>query len=221
MATASLAMIEQIHKDFQLTTKNLEKLGAMSKKTTQSKDWIALFEKVEGAHTPRKPMIENYLIHATKGTNKGLIEFVDEAKYKDERKSLTIRMKLVEKLAKAFSKQAEKDGAEIIIEAVSAAQSELIKKDKKLAQALTMVATGQKGRSGPKQDKLEEYSHIHIGGNAKYNLLFRPGSKLVLGTIDFHIDKTNSESEKAKVRKVASRSGGKVTLKVIGDTISK
>ena len=90
-----------------------------------------------------------------------------------------------------------------------------------MAQALKMVADGTKGRAGPADKDIKEYNHIHIGGNANYNLLFQPGKKLVLGTLDFHLDNSCSESQKKEIKKVAARGGGTVTLVISGDDITE
>jgi hypothetical protein len=145
----------------------------------------------------------------------------DESDYKNCRKILTNIVKFVQKTAKAVSNEASAAKNEITVQAVSSAEKELLIRDKKLAQALKAVARGDKGRTGPKADGVKQYNHIHIGGNAKDNLLFRPGKKLVLGTLGFHLDSSNSKSEIAKITKVASRSGSKVTLAINGDVITK
>jgi hypothetical protein len=108
---------------------------------------------------------------------------------------------------------------EITVKAVSAAKNELLGKDAKLAQALAMVARGDKGRTGPKAEGVKQYNHIHIGGNAKSNLLFQPATKLVLGVLDFHLETGLSDSNKKKIKDVAARSGGTVTLKIDGDAV--
>ena len=74
-------------------------------------------------------------------------------------------------------------------------------RDKKLAQALKMGARGDKGRAGPKENGIKEYNHIHVGGNAKYNLLFQPNNKLILGTLNFHLDSSNSDLKKREIKK--------------------
>lgn len=145
----------------------------------------------------------------------------DEEKYKVLRKAVTKIIGAIDKLEKAVSKEKTEDGDEVTeVTCVSSARSELVGTDAKLAQALVMVATGVKGRTGPKQDGVPKYNHIHIGGNAKYNLLFQPNNGLVLGTIDFHIDKKNNDQQKEAVKAVATRSGGKTTLKVSGKKVS-
>lgn len=146
---------------------------------------------------------------------------VEEDKYKNARKVLTNIIKFVQKTGKAVAKEAADAKKEITVQAVSAAESELLVNDKKLAQALKMVARGDKGRSGPKEDGIKEYNHIHIGGNAKYNLLFQPGKKLVLGTLNFHLDSSNSSSQKNKIKQVAARGGGKITVGINGTDIVK
>ena len=145
----------------------------------------------------------------------------DESDYKNCRKILTNIIKFVQKTAKAVSKEASAVKNEVTVQAVSSAEKELLIRDKKLAQALKAIARGDKGRTGPKEDGVKEYNHIHIGGNAKDNLLFQPGKKLVLGTLNFHLEKGNNDAQIKKIKKVASRGGAKITLAINDGVITK
>ncbi|OIQ29475.1 MAG: hypothetical protein BM562_11020 [Alphaproteobacteria bacterium MedPE-SWcel] len=140
----------------------------------------------------------------------------DEGDYKKRRKELTKLIQIIDKTKKAVAKEIASAKKEITVKAVSASESELVISDKKMEQALKAVARGDRGRAGPKEAGIKEYNHIHIGGNARFNLLFQPQTKLVLGTIGFHIESTNSKQQKDRVKKVAGRTGSKITL-VIGD----
>jgi hypothetical protein len=147
--------------------------------------------------------------------------FPPEAAYKDRRKDVTALAASVAKTAKVIAKEKESIENEVTVKAVSAAKSELVGKDKGMAQALTMVARGEKGRAGPKEEGVKQYNHIHIGGNAQSNLLFQPGSKLVLGVLDFHLEKGLDKGKIDKIKKVASRSGSAIILKINDDTVSE
>ena len=104
----------------------------------------------------------------------------------------------------------------------SKARNELIGTDAKLAQALKMVARGEKGRSGPKVDGAKQFKHIHIGGGGTDNLLFQANSDggVVLGRIDFHMQNALNKAEKKRIKDVAGRSGTTVTLTIDGNRIS-
>ena len=104
----------------------------------------------------------------------------------------------------------------------SKARNELIGTDAKLAQAMKMVARGEKGRSGPKVDGAKQFKHIHIGGGGTDNLLFQANSDggVVLGRIDFHMQNALNKAEKKRIKDVAGRSGTTVTLTIDGNRIS-
>ena len=104
----------------------------------------------------------------------------------------------------------------IEVQCISANKDDFIGEGKKMAQALKMALRGD-GRDGPKEEGVAQYKHIHVGGNAKLNLLFRQSNNLVLGVIDFHIESGNNKSQKAKVKKVAGASGSTTTLLVFED----
>jgi hypothetical protein len=147
--------------------------------------------------------------------------FPDEEQYKLRRKDVTKLIADVGTTAKVVEKEKAAQGKELTVKAVAAAKGELLVKDAKLAQALAMVARGEKGRAGPKQEGVKQYSHIHVGGNAMENLLFQPANKLVLGVLKFHLENGLDKGKKDKIKNVASRSGATITLKIDGNDISE
>jgi len=216
MPTASGQMIDKLDADGKVVTAALAKMKDYLDDAGDplSKDAI---EKLIAQYAAFSPRIDKF---AREILLKPPI-FADEAAYTLVRKLLTATMASVVKTAKVVA--AEQAAAKLVVKVmvVSAAKSECLIKDKKMAQALKMVATGIKGRAGPVEKDIKEYNHIHIGGNAKYNLLFQPGKKLVLGTLDFHLDSSCSEAQKKEIKKVAARGGGTVTLVISGDDISQ
>jgi hypothetical protein len=129
--------------------------------------------------------------------------------------------KLAATLPKAEAEEEEDDEAGVTIKVVSSAKKEVLIRSEKMAQALRMVATGQAGRGAPKIDGVPECQHIHVGGNAKENLLFKKTGPVVLGVIDFHIESSNNKQQKEQVQKVAKRSGATITLRIDGKDISE
>lgn len=215
MPSASSDMIKKLATDAASVKAILAKLKADIAKLGESENEPAV-TKLETAFGLINPQIEKF----ARDIDLKPPIFADEKPYGDRRKDLTGLTAVLAKVAKSVAAEVVAAKSEIIVEAVSAAESELVINDKKLAQALKAVARGDKGRAGPKEDGIKEYNHIHVGGNAKYNLLFQPGKKLVLGTIDFHIDSDNSKAQKEKVKKVAGRAGGKIKIAISGDTIT-
>ncbi len=215
MPTASAQMIVGLAKDSKAMGAALEKMQAHVKKMGEP-DSAPVIEKLQGQYDKLKPAVDRFVRDLTLKPPL----FADEDDYKASRKLNTGLMGLIEKAEKMVTKEVAEAKNEITIDAVASAKDELIGTDKKLAQALKAVARGDKGRAGPKDDDIDEYNHIHIGGNAKSNLVFQPGKKLILGILSFHLDSTNNKAEKAKIKKVAGRSGGKITLVINGDDIS-
>ena len=216
MPTASGQMIEKLSADGKVVTAALAKMEDYLDKVGDppSKDAI---EKLVAQFKLFSPRIDKF---AKEAVLKPPI-FADEAAYTLVRKLLTATMAGVAKTAKVVAAEQEAAKKAVKVKVVSAAKAECLIKDKKMAQALKMVADGTKGRAGPADKDTKEYNHIHIGGNAKYNLLFQPGKKLVLGTLDFHLDSSCSDAQKKEIKKVAGRSGGTVTLVINGDDISE
>jgi hypothetical protein len=215
MPSASAQMIVALAKDAKAIDAALEKMQAHVKKIGEPAS-MPIIEKLQGQFDKFKPAVDRFVRELAL---KPPI-FADETDYKASRKLITGLMGLVEKTTKMVAKEQADAKNEVTIDAVTAAESELVGTDKKLAQALKAVARGDKGRAGPKEKGIDEYNHIHIGGNAKSNLLFQPGKKLVLGILSFHLDSGNNDQEKAKIKKVAGRGGGKITLVINGDDIS-
>lgn len=215
MPSASAQMIVALAKDSKAMGASLEKMQAHVKKLGEP-DSAPVIEKLQAQYDKLKPAVDRFVRDLTLKPPL----FADEDDYKASRKLNTGLMSLIEKAEKMVVKEAAEAKNEITIEAVATAKDELIGIDKKLAQALKAVARGDKGRAGPKDDDIDEYNHIHIGGNAKSNLVFQPGKKLILGVLSFHLDSTNNKAEKAKIKKVAGRGGGKITLVINGDDIS-
>lgn len=216
MPTASFDMIQQLFDHGKAAEKKMGKLEAHVKAHSDSPS----AKKIDDAGkllVRVMPQVEKFQRDA--GRSPAIL--ADENDYKKCRALLTKIIGAIVKVEKAVSKEKFDDDDEVTeVKCVSAARSELLGTDAKLAQALIMVATGVKGRTGPKQKDVPKYNHIHIGGNAKYNLLFQPNNGLVLGTIDFHIDKSNNTQQQEAVKAVATRSGSKVTLKVSGKKVS-
>lgn len=215
MPTASTSMIEKLAADAATMKKALVRLEkhVTDNATSPSK---APVEKLSQAFNRILPQIEKF----ERDVKREPPIYADEDDYKLRRKDMTALMSVLPKLLKAVGAEQASAKAGISLQAAAAAENEIVINDKKMAQALKAVARGDKGRTGPKDDELPEFNHIHIGGNAKWNLLFNPKSKLVYGTVDFHIDSSMSESQKAKVKKVAKRSGSKITVVIDGDDIA-
>lgn len=216
MPSASTEMTVKLAQDFAAVGKALEGWQKYLK-AADSPPSEAGIKKVQAAYDKIKPQIVKFAA----GIKAKPPQFPDESDYKPRRKEVTAMTALAGKVDKMVKKEISEAKNEVTVQCVAAAKSELVGKDKKLAQALMMVARGDKGRSGPKEADIKEYNHIHIGGNAKYNLLFQPAKKLVLGTLNFHLDSSNSKSEKENIKKIAKRSGGAVTLKINGDMVAE
>ena len=215
MPTASAQMIVALAKDSKAMGASLEKMQAHVKKIG-APDSAPVIAKLQAEYDKLKPAVDRFVRDLTL---KPPI-FATDTDYIASRKLNTALLGLIGKAEKMVVKEAAEAKNEITIDAVATAKEELIGTDKKLAQALKAVARGDKGRAGPKDDDIAEYNHIHIGGNAKSNLLFQHGKKLILGTLAFHLDSTNNKAEKLKIKKVAGRSGGKITLVINGDEVS-
>lgn len=209
MATASSEMTLKLVADFRAVDKVLTDAAKFFKEVDDSpseadvKKIQAVFDKIE-------PQITKF----GAGITQKPPTFPPEDDYKKRRAEVTALLTAAAKVAKALQKEKEALKNEVTVKAVSSAKSELIGKDKGLAQALTMVARGEKGRSGPKVKGIKEYSHIHIGGNAQSNLLYQTGSRLVLGVIGFHMEKGLDDGKMKQIENVASRSGSTVVLKI-------
>lgn len=216
MATASVAMITKLADDANAVDAALTKMQGQIDKVGLLKS-APLVSDIRGKFARVYPQLKKFARDAARSP----MILVEEDVYKKARKILTNMIKVTQKVGRVVAKEVADIKSEITVEIVSAAESEIYVNDKKLAQALKMVARGNSGRSGPKVDGIKEYSHIHVGGNAKYNLLFQPAKKLVLGTLNFHLDSSNSDSQKKKIKKVAARSGGKMTMAIRGDEIIK
>jgi len=216
MPTASSDMIQQLFDHGKAAEKKISKMHLHLDKHPDSPSK----KKIEDAGNLLSrvmPQVEKFQRDAQRNPP----IFAEEGDYKKCRTLLTKIIGAIVKTEKAVSKEKFDDGDEVTeVQCVSAARSELLGSDAKLAQALIMVATGVKGRTGPKQKGVPRYNHIHIGGNAKYNLLFQPNNGLVLGTINFHIDKSNNDQQQEEVKAVATRSGSKTTLKVSGKRVT-
>jgi len=210
MAFASASMVATLVKDLKPVEGKITKLKAYAKDYDQS----TLLVGIAGLDVPLvkcKPRIEKW----ERELKLKPPIFPDNDDYKSVRGELTKLIGQAEGLEKKMV--AEKkifDGA-VTVKVVGAAKDEILGKDKALAQALSAVARGDKGRSSPKTDDLPALYHIHIGGNASDNLVFNPSKKLILGRIPFHMDKTMNDSKKAKVKKVCERSSGTFTALVL------
>lgn len=216
MPSASSEMITKLHSDATQTATMLKKLVAYAAKNKASPS-AGMIGQLNTAFQRILPQIEKF----KRDIGRKPPIFADEKDYAGRRKDLTKIMSATQKVGKAVSKEAVGGGDDATtVEAYASARRELTGTDAKLAQALTMVATGVKGRTGPKEAGVPKYNHIHIGGNAKYNLLFQPDKMIVLGTIPFHIDKKNNDQQKDAVKDVASRSGSKITLTIKGNKIT-
>ncbi len=216
MATASVQMIAKLAEDAEAVDGALTKMQAQIQKSDLNKS-APLVADIRGKFDRVYPQFQKFARDAARSP----MILVDEDVYKKARKILTNMIKVTQKVGKAVAKEAADVKNEITLEVVGAAENEIVVQDKKLIQALKMVARGNNGRSGPIERGVPENCHIHVGGNAKYNLMFQPGKKLILGTINFHIDSSNSDSQTKKVIKVAKRGGSKFTIAIRGDEIVK
>ncbi len=216
MATASKDMIDKLTKDATAVDSALTKMEKQVEKLGLETSGPVV-EQVRGKFDRENQQYQKFARDAERSP----MILVEENTYKDARKVLTSIMRVTQKVGKVVAKEASEVSKEPTVEVVAAAESEIVGKDKKLAQALKMVARGDKGRSGPKESGIKKYSHIHVGGNARYNLLFQPAKKLVLGTLNFHLDSSNSDSQKKNIKTVAGRGGSKITVAIRGDKIVK
>lgn len=100
------------------------------------------------------------------------------------------------------------------------ALDEIKGKDKKMAQAVRMVIDNTAdGRSAPGATGI---NHIHVGGNARLNLLFHKSSRLVLGVVNDHMDSKMAPATRSEIDRVVGRkTGSKVDIEVDGDTVKK
>jgi hypothetical protein len=209
MPTASTSMIDKLAADGKVMSDALDKMQAALSKLKKPASQADLDKLVElfGKFNPR------ILKYAREVKQEPPI-YAGEDDYKLVRKLLTAAMAQIPKVAKlveADKKRAAAGPLEFKVDPLGA--KEILKsKALKLDQALEMVAIGEKGRSGPADKDVEKYSHIHIGGNAKQNLIFRPGKKLVLGILPFHLDNKCSKEEKEQIKEVAGRSGSPKTF---------
>ena len=214
MPTASVQMTQKLVDDFADAQEKLEGLEEHLEAAEDTPSASAI-QKQQADFKKIQAQIEKF----EDGLGKKPVELPDEKAYKDRRKDVTKLIADLSSTAKAVEKEIASAPKEVTIKAVTAAKGELLGKDAALAQALSKVARGEKGRTGPKGDDVEQFNHIHIGGNANKNLLFRPGSKLVLGVLEFHLEKGISDSNKKKIKTVANRSGGPIILKISGDEV--
>ena len=240
MATASTSMIAQLGKNLSAVKDTVATLSAHAKARKDS----AIHQKILDACMDYRRIavqVKQFADDAKQGNP----VFPDEALFKQTRDALRhnitliIKLDKIAKAEKAAGKEEEDEDTDavapaeaeeqeeatsdvITVECYSKARNELIGTDAKLAQALKMVARGEKGRSGPKVDGAKQFKHIHIGGVATDNLLFQANSDggVVLGRIDFHMHIALNKAEKKRIKDVAGRSGTTVTLTIDGNRIS-
>ncbi len=215
MPTASTSMIEKLAADAATMKKALVRLEkhVTDNATSPSK---APVEKLSQAFNRILPQIEKF----ERDVKREPTDLCRRGRLQAPRKDMTALMSVLPKLLKAGGAGKPARRRAYIPSGGGSAENEIVINDKKMAQALKAVARGDKGRTGPKDDELPEFNHIHIGGNAKWNLLFNPKSKLVLRDSRFSHDSEMSDSQKAKVKKVAKRAGSKITVVIDGDDIS-
>lgn len=98
------------------------------------------------------------------------------------------------------------------------ALSEIRGRDAKMAQAVRMVFNETAGgRTAPGTTGIK---HIHVGGNANLNLLFK--GKVVLGIVNGHMDRTMSPSVRSEADTVAGRARQTtVDIEVEGNEVRK
>ena len=242
MATASTSMIAQLGKNLSAVKDTVATLSADAKARKDS----AIHQKISDACMDCRRIavqVKQFADDAKQGTP----VFPDETVFKQTRDALRhnitliIKLDKIAKAEKAAGKEEEEEDEDtdavapaqaeeqeeatsdvITVECYSKARNELIGTDAKLAQALKMVARGEKGRSGPKVDGAKQFKHIHIGGGGTDNLLFQANSDggVVLGRIDFHMQNALNKAEKKRIKDVAGRSGTTVTLTIDGNRIS-
>ncbi|MFL4470922.1 hypothetical protein ACERZ8_13920 [Tateyamaria armeniaca] len=233
MATASDDMVAQLYTHGKAAKSKMGTLAAHVKTHKKSPNAQKI---VDTGVAFRKIMTEVERFHDD--MQKKPPALPEESAYKSIRAALTKIISVIVKLEKAIGKEEDDQDDNDVepapeaapepepqsgvteVECYSAARKELVGTDAKLAQALVQIATGVPGRTGPKDKDVPKFNHIHIGGNAKNNVLFQPNTRVVLGIIDFHIEKSNNKQQKEAVKKVAERSGAKTTLKVEGSKVS-
>jgi hypothetical protein len=205
MPTASTSMVEKLAADAKVMSDALEKLQkALDKlsKPASQKDHDALVK----SFGPIDKVVQIYAANVKLEPPK----YPDEDAYKILRKGLTGQMAKLPKLVKLVEADKSGGAGKLTFKIDPEALKDLKKfkgSDDDLIQAFKLVARGDAGRSGPKQDGVEKYSHIHIGGQAKMNLLYRPAKSLVLGYLGFHLQKDAPKEEKEAIKEVASRKG--------------
>lgn len=101
---------------------------------------------------------------------------------------------------------------------VKDAWDEVKGRDAKMAQAVRMVITGTaRGRTAPGTTGIK---HIHVGGNAKLNLLFK--DDLVLGIVNGHLDNKMPPTARSEADSVAGRvRQTTVDIQVVGNEVKK
>ena len=209
MPTASTSMIDKLAADGKVVDDALEKLKGMVVKLKKpaSQDALDTLVKQFGLFNPR------ILKYAREVKQEPPI-FADDDDYKLVRKLLTAVLGQLPKVAKLVSEDQKRAATGALKFKVDPEGAKELLKSKalKLDQALEMVAIGERGRSGPADKDVEKYSHIHIGGNAKQNLVFQPAKKLVLGILQFHLDTKCSKEEKLEIKAMAARKGSPKTF---------
>lgn len=206
MPTASASMVEKLAADAKVMSDALDKMKAALAKIKKPSS-LAELDKLADLFGKLDPRIQKFVRKLAEAPP----VYPDEDEYKLARKLLTAVMANLPKVAKLVEADKKLAAAGPLTFKIDPEAVKELAKFKgnagDLLQALAMVARGEPGRSGPKQDGIDKYSHIHIGGKAKMNLLFRPAKSLVLGYLGFHLQKDAPKEEKEAIQNVASRSG--------------
>ncbi len=211
MPTASPDMIKKLAQDAKAIEDALAKLATYLKATPGSTA-KAPIETLSAQFDRVYPQVVKFARDAARSPK----ILCDEEEYKARRKDITKIATFVQKTAKAVAKEKKSASKNIEIACLSSAKRDFIGGSKKLAQALKIAAAGR-GRTGPKEKGVKEYLHVHVGGNARENLLYRKNGPTALGIIPFHIESTNNDTQKKKVKDMAGASGGTVTLVIKED----
>jgi hypothetical protein len=104
------------------------------------------------------------------------------------------------------------NGDDVYSEATGSAKKDVIR-------ILARTATGRTSPNG-------KSNHVHIGGNANYNVLFKvdsTGAIQILGFVNFHMDSSMHKGQKTQVENIEKRSGNfqKVEIDMVAKTITK
>lgn len=218
MATASQDMTQKLVKDAKQAESDIAEL---EKYLDAAEDHDK--EKPKGPCQAIERLIKDYnkvaqqVAKFERGLKAKPLSLPDEKDYKNLRKTITNAAKFIDMTQKNVKKEAAEKKKDVEIQCIASAKGDFIGGNTQKAMCAALkTALANRGRTGPKKDGVDEFLHIHVAGS-KVNVLHR--KKVLLGTVDFHIDSGNNKQQIKAVEKVAKASGSKVTLIIGADNI--